>query len=117
MVKEKSMTEDEAMKCLDYIRDNSPRYAEAKAQRVYIENFLRSKKSFLMNECPSQIKTLGDKEAYAYAHPDYVELLKGLQAAVSTEEEIKWRMEAAKLKFEFWKTEQFNNRVEARAMS
>lgn len=111
------MTEDEAMKCLDYIRDNSPRYAEAKAQRVYIENFLRSKKSFLMNECPSQIKTLGDKEAYAYAHPDYVELLKGLQAAVSTEEEIKWRMEAAKLKFEFWKTEQFNNRVEARAMN
>ena len=111
------MTEDEAMKCLDYIRDNSPRYAEAKAQRVYIENFLRSKKSFLMNECPSQIKTLGDKEAYAYAHPEYVELLKGLQAAVSTEEEIKWRMEAAKLKFEFWKTEQFNNRVEARAMN
>ena len=111
------MTEDEAMKCLDYIRDNSPKYAEAKAQRVYIENFLRSKKSFLMNECPSQIKTLGDKEAYAYAHPDYVELLKGLQAAVSTEEEIKWRMEAAKLKFEFWKTEQFNNRVEARAMN
>jgi len=111
------MTEDEAMKCLDYIRDNSPRYAEAKAQRVYIENFLRSKKSFLMNECPSQIKTLGDKEAYAYAHPDYVELLKGLQAAVSTEEEIKWRMEAAKLKFEFWKTEQFNNRVEARAIN
>ena len=111
------MTEDEAMKCLDYIRDNSPRYAEAKAQRVYIENFLRSKKSFLMNECPSQIKTLGDKEAYAYAHPDYVDLLKGLQAAVSTEEEIKWRMEAAKLKFEFWKTEQFNNRVEARAMN
>ena len=111
------MTEDDAMKCLDYIRDNSPRYAEAKAQRVYIENFLRSKKSFLMNECPSQIKTLGDKEAYAYAHPDYVELLKGLQAAVSTEEEIKWRMEAAKLKFEFWKTEQFNNRVEARAMN
>ena len=111
------MTEDEAMKCLDYIRDNSPRYAEAKAQRVYIENFLRSKKSFLMNECPSQIKTLGDKEAYAYAHPDYVDLLKGLQAAVSTEEEIKWRMEAAKLKFEFWKTEQFNNRVEARAIN
>ncbi len=111
------MTEDEAMKCLDYIRDNSPKYAEAKAQRVYIENFLRSKKSFLMNECPSQIKTLGDKEAYAYAHPDYVDLLKGLQAAVSTEEEIKWRMEAAKLKFEFWKTEQFNNRVEARAIN
>jgi len=111
------MTEDEAMKCLDYIRDNAPKYAEAKAQRVYIENFLRSKKSMLMNKSPEVFKTLGDKEAYAYAHPDYVELLMGLEAAVSTEEEIKWRMEAAKLKFEFWKTEQFNNRVEARAMN
>jgi hypothetical protein len=40
-----------------------------------------------------------------------------MRAAVEIEENLKYRMEAAKLKFEMWKTEQFNNRVEARAMS
>jgi hypothetical protein len=54
---------------------------------------------------------------YAYAHPDYVAQIMGLKEAVQKEETLKWQMEAAKLKFEFWKTQQFNNRVEARALS
>lgn len=108
------MTDEEAMRCIDYIRDNAPKYAEAKAETTYLENFLKSKKAMLMSE---ETGTLGAKEAYAYAHADYVEVLRGLKAAVAVEHEIKWRMEAAKLKFEFWKTQQFNTRVEARAMS
>jgi hypothetical protein len=108
------MTDEEAMRCIEYIRDNAPKYAEAKGQTTYLENFLKSKKAMLMSE---ESGTLGAKEAYAYAHTDYVEVLQGLKAAVSVEHEIKWRMEAAKLKFEFWKTQQFNTRVEARALS
>lgn len=108
------MTDEDAMKCIDYIRDNAPKYAEAKGQTTYLENYLKSKKAMLMSE---EVGTLGAKEAYAYAHPAYVEVLQGLKEAVAVEHEIKWRMEAAKLKFEFWKTQQFNVRVEARAMS
>ena len=108
------MTDNEAMKCIDYIRDNAHKYAEAKGETTYLENFLKSKKAMLMSE---ETGTLGAKEAYAYAHPDYVQVLQGLKAAVAIEHEIKWLMEAAKLKFEFWKTQQFNTRVEARAMN
>lgn len=108
------MTDDEAMKCIDYIRDNAPKYAEAKGETTYLENFLKSKKAMLMSE---ETGTLGAKEAYAYAHPDYVQVLQGLKAAVAIEHEILWRMKAAQLKFEAWKTQQFNQRVEARAMS
>jgi hypothetical protein len=108
------MTDEEAMRCIDYIRDNAPKYAEAKSQTTYLENFLKSKKAMLMSE---ETGTLGNKEAYAYAHEDYVAVLRGLKEAVAVEHEIKWRMESAKLKFEFWKTQQFNTRVEARAIS
>jgi hypothetical protein len=108
------MTDDEAMKCIDYIRDNAPKFAEAESDVVYIENYLKSLKSELMSE---ESGTLGAKEAFAYSHPRYIEQLQGLKVAVAIKTEIKWRMEAAKLKFEFWKTQQFNNRVEARAMS
>jgi hypothetical protein len=108
------MTDEEAMKCIDYIRDNAPKFAEAESDVVYIENYLKSLKSELMTE---ETGTLGAKEAFAYSHPRYIEQLQGLKVAVAIKTEIKWRMEAAKLKFEFWKTQQFNNRVEARAMS
>jgi len=37
--------------------------------------------------------------------------------AVEEEEKLKYLIEGAKLRFEHWKTEQFNMRVEARAMS
>jgi hypothetical protein len=108
------MTDEEAMRCIDYIRDNAPKYAEAKAQSTFLEKFLNSKKSMLMSE---ETGTLGAREAYAYAHPDYVEVLRGLKESVAVEHEIKCRIDAAKMKFEFWKTQQFNTRVEARAMS
>jgi len=109
------MTEDEAMRCIDYIRDNAPTFAQAKAERTYIENALKTVKAKQMAE--SDKKTLGDREIDAYMSMEYETMLKGLRAAVAVEEEIKWRMESAKLKFELWKTQQFNSRVEARAMS
>jgi len=109
------MTDEQAQKAIDFIRDNAPAFAKAKADRTYIENALKSKKAVLMAD--SDASSLGAKEMYAYAHADYVELLMGLKAAVAIEEETKWLMESNKLRFEFWKTQQFNNRVEARAMS
>ena len=109
------MTEDEAMRCIEYIRDKAPEFAKAKAERTYIENALKTVKARQMAE--SDKKTLGDREIDAYMSIEYETMLKGLREAVAIEEEIKWRMESAKLKFELWKTEQFNNRVEARAMS
>lgn len=108
------VSEQEAQRAIDYVRDKAPEYAKAKAERVYIENALKSVKAKQMSE--SDKKTLGDREIDAYMSIEYETMLKGLREAVAIEEEIKWRMEAAKLRFEHWKTEQFNSRVEARAL-
>ena len=83
-------------------------YAKAKAERVYIENFLRSKKSILMQGCGE--KTIAAKEAYAYSHKDYIALLEGLKAAVEIEETAKWALEKFKIEFEHWRTTQANDR-------
>ena len=107
--------ENEAQRSIDYIYDNAPVYADAKAKRVYIENYMKVVKAREMAN--SDKKTLGDREIDAYMSMDYEVQLKAMREAVAKEEEIKYRMEAAKLRFEHWKTEQFNNRVEARAMS
>jgi hypothetical protein len=98
---------------VDFILKNATAYAHAKGQRVYIENFLRSKKSLLMAQ--SDAKTVADREAYAYGHPEYIELLAGLRAAVETEEGIKWKLTAAQATVEIWRTTSANDRAQDRA--
>jgi hypothetical protein len=109
------MTEAEAQKAIDFIRDNAPEFAKAKAERTYIENYLKVVKAKEMAN--SDKKTLGDREIDAYMSMEYETQLKAMRTAVAVEEELKWRMEAAKLRFEHYKIECFNNRVEARAMN
>ena len=101
---------EEPLKAIQFIAENSRAYAKAKAQRVLIENSLRSTKARLMND--SDAKTLGDREAYAYAHEDYLIQVRGLSEAVEQEEYLRWMLEAAKMKVDIWKTNQFTQRTE-----
>lgn len=94
---------------IDYIAKTAPRYAQAKANRVFIENYLRTCKSKLMN---MEEGTLGNKEAYAYAHPDYEQQLKALQVATEEEEKLKYMLIAAQLRVEVWKTTEYTKRQE-----
>jgi hypothetical protein len=98
---------------VDFMLQNASAYAQAKGQRVYIENFLRSKKSLLMAK--SDAKTVADREAYAYAHPEYIELVSGLRSAVEQEEGIKWKLTAAQASVEIWRTQEASNRAQDRA--
>lgn len=101
---------------LNFIRDKAPEYAEAKANRVYLEQFRKSKKAMLMLEAEKDgVKTVAAQEAYAYAHDDYLELLLGLQAAVQREEYLALQIRAAQLKIELFRTEQANNRAERKS--
>lgn len=109
------MTEQEADKALEYLRTTAPAYGAAKAKRVLIENSLKSKKAILMAN--SDEKTIGGKEMEAYAHHDYMVLVQGLAEATEIEETIKMKAKAAELTFEKYKVEQFNARVQARAVS
>lgn len=101
---------EEPIKAIQFIAENSRAYAKAKAQRILIENSLRSVKSRLMNE--SEAKTLGDREAEAYASNEYMNQVRGLAEAVEQEEYLRWMLEAAKMKVDIWKTNQFTQRTE-----
>ena len=101
-------------KCVAYIMENAPKFAKAKAERVFIENYLRTVKSRLMSQ---EEGTLGLREAYAYAHPDYEAQLKGLQAATEQEENLKFMLLAAQMRFDTWKTNEFSKRAELRNLN
>ena len=113
------ISQDDIESALEFMRKNSKPLARAKAQRIYLEQFRKSKKAILFSEAPTMIgagadsrkATVADRENYAYAHPEYLELLDGLKAAVEMEEEIRWKMTAASLKAEVWRTQQATNRM------
>jgi len=95
-------------KALDFIRNNAPALAKAKAQRIYLEAFRKSKKALLFIDAPEG--TIQSKESYAYAHMEYQVLLNNLKTAVEEEERLKWMMIAAQAKIEIFRTESANNR-------
>ena len=74
---------------VDFIIKNAPLYAKAKATRVHLEEFRKSKKALLMRDAMLQgIEAANAQEREAYAHPEYVELLHGLAAAIEEEHRL-----------------------------
>ena len=107
---------NEPNKAVDYILKHSADYAKAKSQRVFLEEFRKSKKALLMKDALANgIEAANAQEREAYAHPEYQELLKGLAEAIEAEELLKWNLEAARMRTDIWRTEQANNRMTDRA--
>ena len=101
---------------IEFIKDNAKEYGKAKAKRIYIEKFLTSKKALLQKQYLKQgILAVNAQERDAYSNPEYIQLLEGLEQAVEIEETLKWKLEAAKLEIEIWRTEQANNRTQDKA--
>jgi len=112
------ISQDDVEHALEFMRTNALPLARAKAERIYLEQFRKSKKAILFSQAPESVgvgsdsrrATIADRENYAYADPEYIALLEGLKAAVEQEEHIKWKMNAAELKVEVWRTQQANAR-------
>ena len=103
------MNPDEAA---ELIRESSGQYAQAKAERVYLEEFRRSKKALLMKDAlENGFEAANAQEREALADPEYITLLRGLRAAMENEETLRWQIEAARLDIEIWRTKQANERM------
>lgn len=100
-------------KALDFIRDNAPIYAEAKANVLYLTEYRKSLKAMLM--AASTEKTESAKETYAYSHETYREHLRALAAAVTEAERLRWLMVAAEAKIEVWRSLESTARSEGKS--
>jgi len=99
---------------IDYIIKHAEMFAKAKAERIYLEEFRKSKKAILMKE--SFEETVVAQEREAYAPPDYRELLRGLREAIEIEEKLRWDLVAAQARVDVWRSIEASNRREARAL-
>ena len=98
---------------LDFLRDNAGKIAKARAERVYLEQFRKSKKALLFDQ--SSEETVAAREQGALRHSDYLQVLDALRAAVEEDERLRFLSAAAEAKIEVWRTIQANVRAEQKA--
>jgi hypothetical protein len=80
---------------------------------MYLDEFRKSRKAQLMAQAGTEV--LGKQETFAYAHPEYIQILEGIKEAVELEERYRWLMTAAQARIEVWRTEQYSARMEVKA--
>jgi len=105
------------IRALNWMRDNAEKLANAKAEKAYIDQFLKSKKAVLMQELAKQYPNmpLAAQERDAVAHEEYLALLKAHKEAVFIEEKMKALMTAAQNQIEIWRTLESTKRAELKA--
>jgi hypothetical protein len=96
---------------VDYIYSHGQKYAKAKGELTYLEEFRKSKKAMLMKTAMANgVKTAAAAEVEAYADVEYVELLKGIAAAAEAAEGLRWGLVAAQARVDVWRSLEASNR-------
>ena len=95
-------------KSLEAMHATGPVLAQARADRVYAEEYRKSLKAILMKEHAALPAVAQEREAYA--DPRYLAHLDALKTAVEAEEAARWRMVTAQAAVEVWRTLSANNR-------
>ena len=93
---------------INYIYTHRKAYAEAKGQLAQLEVYKSSLKAIMMKKSGEQ--TIGAQEREAYASEEYINLGHAIGEATRQVEEMKFALDAAKMRFQAWQTESANNR-------
>jgi hypothetical protein len=108
------MREADPHEAVDYILVHGKRFAKARAERTYIEEYRKSLKAILMKR--SSEKAIAAQERDAYAHPEYLQLLDGVRAAVEVEEKLRWDLIGAQARVEIYKVQEYTKRQEMKIL-
>jgi hypothetical protein len=100
---------------VDYMIAKASEYAQAKANRIYLEEYRKSLKSQLMKDAlVGGYEAANAQEREAYSNPAYKQHLLALKEAVGTEEKLRWMLIAAEARIEVWRSQEASKRTEHR---
>ena len=105
--------QSDANKAITFIYNTAPIYANAQANHDRLAEYRKSKKSLLMLASGESSAVM--REAEAYAHPEYLDLLDEIKLAQVEAITLKLQIDAAKLRVEVYRTESANSRAIDRA--
>ena len=103
------ITDSDIEKAVEWLISNASKAAQAKANRIYLEEYRKVVKAQCMKA--SEESAIGAKEADAYSDPKYIHHLTVMQDAIEEDEKLTFLRKAAEAKLEAWRTMCSNNRT------
>ena len=102
------ITDEDAERAVDFLRDSAERAAKARSERAFTEEYRKSMKALIMShhDAPS----IAAKEMIAYADDGYIKHLEAIRSAVFQDELLRAQREAAHAKIQAWQTQSANLR-------
>lgn len=102
------ISDDDVQRAVDFLRDNSTPAAHARAERLYLEQYLKTVKAEVASK--SEATTVAERENQALISEKYRTALNGYRQAVEVDEKYRFLREAASAKLEAWRTWSANER-------
>lgn len=103
------ITDEQAEQAIDYLNTSARIHAQARAERIYMEQFRKTVKSKIMLETPGE--AVAKSEARAYADPRYITHLEAMRTAIEKDEQGRFERVAAEARFEAWRTQESTRRA------
>ncbi len=107
------ITESEIDKALAYLRDNAERDAQARANRFYMEEWLKTVRAQEQAKCAGM--SVAAAEVQARVSDAYLTALEAYREAIYEDERRRFLRGAAEAKIEAWRTQSSNLRAEGKA--
>ena len=103
------ITDEDIERALDFLRDTATEAAQARADRIYLEEYRKSLKAQIMKENAGL--PIGAQEREAYLDERYKEHLRAYRESVFIDEKHRFLHSAALAKIEAWRSQSANERA------
>lgn len=107
------ITEEEIDRVLSYLRDNADKDAHARAERIYMEQWIKT--VLAQEQGKVNASSVAAAEVGARVSETYVAALQGYKQAIFEDERRRFLRVAAEAKIEAWRTMSSNRRAEGKA--
>lgn len=99
-------------KSVDFMIENANAYAQAEANKTYLEEYRKTIKAEEMRSAElAGHKTAAMQEREAYSSPRYKAHLEALKEAVEQRERLRWLLIAAQERIGVWRSQNASNRT------
>lgn len=102
------ISDDDAERAVDFLRDSAQQAAQARADRAFAEEYRRCMKALIMST--SDGKYENSRERDALCSDDYIKHLESIKDAIFRDELFRSQREAALAKIQAWQTQSANLR-------
>ena len=105
------ITDAEVERALDYLRDNAAPDAQARADALYLTEWIKTERARLTTTYQLSMSNAAARDL-AECHPEYLRALNAYKAAVTEDYRRRFLREAAAARIEAWRTQSSNERAQ-----